>query len=187
MAIGRYHHSFKLTMQQMARRMKFSVIGLPHYTIWHLYEPSVDDIRHMEEMEHDRQKREKEEAEKQARLKNVKDEFTEPNAQWEKDKGELQDRIKKEDEKAKQVNPKGDEAGPNAPPPQKETEATRDQEAAKEAGKDSIIEKPKDKANDAKAEQDTAKDATSKVSGPTTKAESEKESSDIKKSTGKGS
>jgi mannan polymerase II complex ANP1 subunit len=28
--------------------MKFSVVGLPHYTIWHLYEPSVDDIRHME-------------------------------------------------------------------------------------------------------------------------------------------
>lgn len=32
----------------MAKRMKFSVVGLPHYTIWHLYEPSVDDIRHME-------------------------------------------------------------------------------------------------------------------------------------------
>ena len=30
----------------MAKRMKFSVVGLPHYTIWHLYEPSVDDIRH---------------------------------------------------------------------------------------------------------------------------------------------
>jgi mannan polymerase II complex ANP1 subunit len=28
--------------------MQFSVVGLPHYTIWHLYEPSVDDIRHME-------------------------------------------------------------------------------------------------------------------------------------------
>lgn len=28
--------------------MGYSVIGLPHYTIWHLYEPSVDDIRHME-------------------------------------------------------------------------------------------------------------------------------------------
>lgn len=25
-----------------------SVVGLPHYTIWHLYEPSVDDIKHME-------------------------------------------------------------------------------------------------------------------------------------------
>jgi len=36
---------------KMAKRMRFSVVGLPHYTIWHLYEPSVDDIRHMEEME----------------------------------------------------------------------------------------------------------------------------------------
>lgn len=33
---------------QMAKRMRFSVVGLPHYTIWHLYEPSVDDIKHME-------------------------------------------------------------------------------------------------------------------------------------------
>jgi mannan polymerase II complex ANP1 subunit len=32
----------------MARRMGMSVVGLPHYTIWHLYEPSVDDIKHME-------------------------------------------------------------------------------------------------------------------------------------------
>lgn len=32
----------------MAKRMGYSVVGLPHYTIWHLYEPSVDDIRHME-------------------------------------------------------------------------------------------------------------------------------------------
>ena len=37
-----------LIWEQMAKRMKFSVVGLPHYTIWHLYEPSVDDIRHME-------------------------------------------------------------------------------------------------------------------------------------------
>lgn len=33
---------------QMAKRMKYSVVGLPHYTIWHLYEPSVEDIKHME-------------------------------------------------------------------------------------------------------------------------------------------
>lgn len=32
----------------MAKRMGYSVVGLPHYTIWHLYEPSLDDIRHME-------------------------------------------------------------------------------------------------------------------------------------------
>jgi mannan polymerase II complex ANP1 subunit len=48
----------------MAKRMKFSVIGLPHYTIWHLYEPSVDDLRHMEEMERERLAREREEQER---------------------------------------------------------------------------------------------------------------------------
>jgi len=37
-----------LTAQQMAKKMKFSVVGLPHYTIWHLYEPSVEDLKHME-------------------------------------------------------------------------------------------------------------------------------------------
>lgn len=41
--------------------MGFSVIGLPHYTIWHLYEPSVDDLRHMEEMELERKAQEEEE------------------------------------------------------------------------------------------------------------------------------
>lgn len=52
----------------MAKQMGFSVVGLPHYTIWHLYEPSVDDIRHMEEMEEQRKARDKEEQE-QADLK----------------------------------------------------------------------------------------------------------------------
>lgn len=47
----------------MAKRMNFSVIGLPHYVIWHLYEPSVDDLRHMEEMELEKQAREQEEKE----------------------------------------------------------------------------------------------------------------------------
>lgn len=47
----------------MAKRMGFSVVGLPHYTIWHLYEPSVDDLRHMEEMEEQRKARDKEEQE----------------------------------------------------------------------------------------------------------------------------
>lgn len=35
-------------MTKMAKRMKYSVVGLPHYTIWHLYEPSVEDLKHME-------------------------------------------------------------------------------------------------------------------------------------------
>ena len=48
----------------MARRAKFSVVGLPHYTIWHLYEPSTDDLKHMKEMEEQKLAKEKAEKEK---------------------------------------------------------------------------------------------------------------------------
>ena len=116
----------------MAKRMKFSVIGLPHYTVWHLYEPSVDDLRHMEEMEQERKTREVEEKEKQARLKKVQDEFTEPTAQWEKDKTELQDMLKKEKDKGEKESLSGDESGPNAPIPKKEMEAKQEQDSRKD-------------------------------------------------------
>ncbi|KAF3066533.1 Mannan polymerase II complex ANP1 subunit [Daldinia childiae] len=79
---------------KMAKRMQFSVVGLPHYTIWHLYEPSVDDIRHMEEMETERQAKEAEEKEKQEREKKVKEQFSDTNAQWEQDKSEIQNLAK---------------------------------------------------------------------------------------------
>ena len=95
----------------MAKRMKFSVVGLPHYTVWHMYEPSVDDLRHMEEMEQERKNREREEKERQERMKKIKEEFNEPSSQWEKDKTELQDMVK-----AKATSgPIGDEKGPITP------------------------------------------------------------------------
>ena len=80
--------------------MKFSVVGLPHYTVWHLYEPSVDDIRHMEEMAQEQRNRENEEKERAERIKKIKDEFKESNNQWENDKNELQNIALKEEEKA---------------------------------------------------------------------------------------
>lgn len=58
--------------------MKFSVVGLPHYTIWHLYEPSVDDLRHMEEMELERQALEREEEERERALQKDKT-FSKPH------------------------------------------------------------------------------------------------------------
>jgi len=76
--------------------MKFSVVGLPHYTIWHLYEPSVDDIRHMEEMEMERKKKEEEEKAKADRLKKAKEQFSDPNGQWEKDKANINIEAAKE-------------------------------------------------------------------------------------------
>ncbi|KAA8571030.1 hypothetical protein EYC84_000397 [Monilinia fructicola] len=59
---------------KMAKRMKFSVVGLPHYTIWHLkWNETVSHVR--------RKKRRKAE-----RMKKVKDQFDDPSSQWEKDK-----------------------------------------------------------------------------------------------------
>lgn len=106
----------------MAKRMGFSVVGLPHYTVWHLYEPSVDDIRHMEEMEQERVNRENEEKERAERAKKIKEEFIDPNSQWEKDKSDIEG-ISKKDEEAQRLKEaesasinQGSEQGPIAVP-----------------------------------------------------------------------
>lgn len=106
----------------MAKRMGFSVVGLPHYTVWHLYEPSVDDIRHMEEMEQERRNRENEEKERAERAKKIKEEFIDPNSQWEKDKSDIEG-ISKKDEEAQRLKEvesasvnHGSEQGPVALP-----------------------------------------------------------------------
>lgn len=92
----------------MAKRMKFSVVGLPHYTIWHLYEPSVDDIRHMEEMENERKQREAEEKAKQDRMEKIQNDFDDGASQWAKDKEEIQQQQKKAESK------KAEDAGEKA-------------------------------------------------------------------------
>ncbi|OQO00290.1 hypothetical protein B0A48_14077 [Cryoendolithus antarcticus] len=90
---------------KMAKRMQFSVVGLPHYTIWHLYEPSVDDIRHMEQMEKERKAREAEETAKRARLEKIQSQFDDGTGQWEKDKEDINKEAKqaKSEEEAKLV------------------------------------------------------------------------------------
>ncbi|WPH04595.1 glycosyltransferase family 62 protein [Acrodontium crateriforme] len=97
---------------KMAKRMKFSVVGLPHYTIWHLYEPSVDDLRHMEEMERERVQREAEEAERKLRQEQIDKDFdTESHSsQWEKDKESIKKMQDQEASKAKADKAKADEA-----------------------------------------------------------------------------
>lgn len=83
----------------MAKRLGYSVVGLPHYTIWHLYEPSVDDLRHMEEMEEERValEKEKKQAEKQAEKQERADAmFENPKAEWEKDGAAIHDSMANE-------------------------------------------------------------------------------------------
>ena len=91
---------------KMAKRMQFSVVGLPHYTVWHLYEPSVDDIRHMEEMEHERIEREKAEKERIENTKKLKEEFSDASDVWEKDRAVIVEQQAKEEAKAKIKNDK---------------------------------------------------------------------------------
>jgi len=35
--------------------MGFEVVGLPHYVIWHVYEPSADDLIRMQQMEREKE------------------------------------------------------------------------------------------------------------------------------------
>jgi mannan polymerase II complex ANP1 subunit len=94
--------------------MEYSVVGLPHYTIWHLYEPSVDDIKHMEaskpctvyldvysnarqEMEQERVAHEQEEKEKAEKATKVKESFGDATKQWEKDKTDMQNMAHKDE------------------------------------------------------------------------------------------
>ncbi|CAI9632550.1 unnamed protein product [Alternaria burnsii] len=104
---------------KMAKRMKFSVVGLPHYTIWHLYEPSVDDIRHMEEMEKERKAKEAEEEAKKAKEAKIKDNFDEKKSDWEKEKAAVQDMVQqaKNEEKAAAEKEKQQEAAAKEEPP----------------------------------------------------------------------
>jgi mannan polymerase II complex ANP1 subunit len=98
---------------KMAKRMHFSVVGLPHYTIWHLYEPSADDLKHMERMEEERKVKEaaeKAEKEKAAKLANN---FENQNEQWQKDKEAVAAAAKEQEIKKDKILV-GGEAGPHA-------------------------------------------------------------------------
>jgi mannan polymerase II complex ANP1 subunit len=109
---------------KMAKRMKFSVVGLPHYTVWHLYEPSVDDIRHMEEMEREKREREKQEKEKAEQAKKLDDEFKQVGSQWEKDKEAMMGGGTKEIDDSRTPTKDGETT-------EKKVPAAKDEDAAK--------------------------------------------------------
>ncbi|KAL4867157.1 hypothetical protein BDV12DRAFT_186916 [Aspergillus spectabilis] len=88
---------------KMAKRMGFSVVGLPHYTIWHLYEPSVDDLRHMEEMEDEQRAREEEEKAQAERAERTEAYFKDPKVESEIDMAFVRDAAK-EEEKYKETS-----------------------------------------------------------------------------------
>ncbi|KAF1810395.1 vanadate resistance protein [Eremomyces bilateralis CBS 781.70] len=87
---------------KMAKRMKYSVVGLPHYTIWHLYEPSVDDIRHMEEMKAELEEERKKEQEEKERIEKIQDQFETSDGQWKADMAVIKE-VQREEENAQKA------------------------------------------------------------------------------------
>jgi len=118
---------------KMAKRMKFSVVGLPHYTIWHLYEPSVDDIRHMEEMENERKQREAEEKAKQDRMEKIQNDFDDGASQWAKDKQEVQ-QLQKSSESKQSEQEGGEKKDEKASSDVKKAEDTKKKSMEKAKG-----------------------------------------------------
>lgn len=94
----------------MAKRMGYSVIGLPHYTIWHLYEPSVDDIHHMEEMASEKRKKEAEAKYKEEVAARIKDEFDDPAEQAKADRQgtTAEEEKEREEERLKRAKKKAE-------------------------------------------------------------------------------
>lgn len=112
----------------MARRMGFSVVGLPHYTIWHLYEPSVDDLKHMEEMAVQQKQHEKEKEEEAKQDERVNALFQDSKSQWEVDGAVIHDAVMKEKKQEDSKNAKaqkGSEEGPAATPVKDSTGAEK--------------------------------------------------------------
>lgn len=52
-----WNHAETEAFGKMARAMGFRVGGLPHYTIWHIYEPSEDDLKQIASMERKKRRR----------------------------------------------------------------------------------------------------------------------------------
>ncbi len=45
------NHAETEAFGKMSKQMGFKIAGLPHYTIWHIYEPSQDDLQKISQME----------------------------------------------------------------------------------------------------------------------------------------
>ncbi|GEQ70131.1 hypothetical protein JCM33374_g3807 [Metschnikowia sp. JCM 33374] len=46
-----WNHAETEAFGKLAKAMGFKVGGLPHYTIWHIFEPSEDDLKHIAQLE----------------------------------------------------------------------------------------------------------------------------------------
>jgi len=70
---------------KLSRTMGFSVVGLPNYVVWHIYEPSSDDLKHMEWMAEEEERINEENKIKEFYERTWELGFEDMRASWEKD------------------------------------------------------------------------------------------------------
>ena len=173
----------------MAKRMQFSVVGLPHYTVWHLYEPSVDDIRHMEEMEQERRNQENEEKERAERAKKIKEEFADEGTKWETDKHSMDtmaakdEQIRKEHDGAIADQKSKDSAGEKAKVIADDEEpVTKPLKGSKDEKETKVVQSPKEEETEVvkKAQKDEKGNANEEHTKVTKAAKDEQRTKDDK-------
>ncbi|ODQ78391.1 glycosyltransferase family 62 protein [Babjeviella inositovora NRRL Y-12698] len=101
---------------KMCKRMGFSVIGLPHYVIWHIYEPSSDDLKHMEWMAQEEVRQEEEKKSKELYAKVWGSGFEDAKDEWEKEKNKILRNADFADRKKIVVDWSGADDFPEQPP-----------------------------------------------------------------------
>ena len=70
---------------KLSRTMGFSVVGLPNYVVWHIYEPSTDDLKYMEWMAEEEERINEENKIKEFYQKIWEIGFEDMRSSWEKD------------------------------------------------------------------------------------------------------
>lgn len=76
---------------KICRDMGFKVIGLPHYTIWHIYEPSADDLKHMDWMQREEERISLENAMREERDRVYEQGFENVWDYWEEERARVMD------------------------------------------------------------------------------------------------
>ncbi|CDK24681.1 unnamed protein product [Kuraishia capsulata CBS 1993] len=74
---------------KLCKRMGFNVVGLPHYVIWHIYEPSSDDLKHMEWMAQEEERQKQEAKLRQIYQKSWDEAFEDMTSSWKGEKSRI--------------------------------------------------------------------------------------------------
>lgn len=74
---------------KLSRAMNYNVVGLPHYVIWHIYEPSTEDLKHMAWMAEEEKRKVEEARIKEFYDKNWESGFEDVRDEWESEKSAI--------------------------------------------------------------------------------------------------